>query len=109
MNSLPKFVASTTLTNAEWNASLIGHNIADEVARLKQQLGQSILIYGSAELVQTLMQHDLIDEYRFMVHPVVLGSGKRLFKEGIHTTLNLVEATTTQSGVALLTYQPANA
>jgi dihydrofolate reductase len=78
MNNLPKYVASTTLDEAEWNASLI-KNVADEVARLKQQPGQDILIYGSADLGHTLMQHDLIDEYRLMVFPVVLGSGKCLF------------------------------
>jgi dihydrofolate reductase len=79
MNSLPKFVVSTTLEEVEWNnARLIKENIAEEVSKLKQQPGQDILIYGSGELVYTLMQHDLIDEYRLMVHPVVLGSGKRL-------------------------------
>ena len=107
MNNLPKYVASTTLDEAEWNASLIKENVADEVARLKQP-GQDILIYGSADLVQTLMQHDLIDEYRLMVFPVVLGSGKRLFKEGSDSkVLRLVDTKTTSTGVALLTYQPA--
>jgi len=108
MNSLPKYVASTTLDETEWNASLIKENIAEEVARLKQQPGQDILIYGSADLVHTLMQHDLIDVYRLMVFPVVLGSGKRLFQEGSGTkVLRLVDTKTTSTGVALLTYQPA--
>jgi dihydrofolate reductase len=108
MNSLPKYVASTTLDDAEWNASLIKENVAEEVARLKQQPGQDILIYGSADLVHTLMQHDLIDEYRLMVFPVVLGSGKRLFQEGSGTkVLRLVDTKTTSTGVALLTYEPA--
>ncbi len=80
MNGLPKFVVSTTLEEVEWNNSrLIKGNIAEEVYKLKQQPGQDILVAGSGELVHTLMQHDLIDEYRIMVHPVVLGSGKRLF------------------------------
>lgn len=69
--------------------------------------GQHILIYGSGELVHTLMQHDLIDEYRLMVFPVVLGRGKRFFKDGSDTSLTLVDAKTTSSGVAILTYQPA--
>ena len=80
MNGLPKFVVSTTLKEVGWNNSrLIKGNIAEEVLKLKQQPGQDILIAGSRQLVNTLMQHDLIDEYRMMVHPVVLGSGKRLF------------------------------
>jgi len=108
MNSLPKYVAPTTLDDAEWNASLIKENVPEEVARLKQQPGQDILIYGSADLVHTLMQHDLIDEYRLMVFPVVLGSGKRLFQEGSGTkVLRLVDTKTTSTGVALLTYEPA--
>lgn len=79
----PKVVVSTTLKKVEWNNSrLIKENIMEEVYKLKQQPGKDILIYGSGEDVHTLMQHDLIDEYRIMVHPVVLGSGKRLFREG---------------------------
>lgn len=107
MNSLPKFVASTTLEKAEWNASLIKGDIGDEVAKLKEQPGQNILIYGSGELVQTLMQHKLIDEYRLMVFPVVLGKGKRFFKDGTDTALTLVDTKTTNSGVTMLTYRPA--
>lgn len=110
MNSLPKFVVSTTLEDPlEWNNStLIKGNIAEEVANLKQQPGQDILIYGSGDLVHTLMQHGLIDQYRLLVHPVVLGSGKRLFKDGSDTTvLRLVETKTFGSGVVVLTYRPA--
>jgi dihydrofolate reductase len=109
MNSLPKFVVSTTLEEVQWNnSSLIKENVAEEVSRLKQQPGQDILIYGSGELVQTLMQHDLIDEYRIWVHPVVLGSGKRLFRDGSDTKiLRLVETKTFSSGVVVLAYQPA--
>ncbi len=109
MNSLPKFVVSTTLEEVEWNnSSLIKGNVAEEVSRLKQQPGQDILIYGSGDLVHTLMQHDLIDEYRLMVHPVVLGGGKRLFGEGSDTkALRLVETKTFSSGVVVLSYQPA--
>jgi len=108
MNSLPKFVASTTLKEVEWNNSrLIKGNIAEEVSNLKQQPGQDILIAGSGDLVQTLMQHNLIDEYRLLVYPVALGSGKRLFREGSDTiALRLVETKTFSSGVVALVYQP---
>ncbi|MEO6458063.1 MAG: dihydrofolate reductase family protein [Chloroflexia bacterium] len=109
MNSLPKYVVSTTLKELEWNNSiLIKENIPEEVSRLKQQTGQDILVYGSADLMHTLMQHNLVDEYRFMIHPVVVGKGKRLFREGIDTTtLKLVDTKTTDMGVVILTYLPA--
>jgi dihydrofolate reductase len=110
MNSLPKYVVSTTLEEPlEWNNSrLIKGNIAEEVSRLKQQPGQDITVHGSADLVHTLMQHDLIDEYRLMVHPVVVGNGKRLFRDGSDTTvLRLVETKTFSTGVVVLFYQPA--
>lgn len=108
MNSLPKFVASTTLHDPAWNASVIQGNVADEIARLKQQPGQDILVYGSADLVQTLMQHNLVDEYRLMVHPVVVGHGKRMFAEGgAPAALQLVDTQTFPSGVIVLTYEPA--
>ena len=109
MNSLPKFVVSTTLEKLEWNNSrLIKDNITEEVSKLKQQPGQDILIAGSVELVHTLMQHDLIDEYRIMVHPVVVGSGKRLFRDGSQNkVLKLVDAKTFNSGIVVLSYQPA--
>ncbi len=107
MNSMPKYVASTTLNDVEWNASLLTGDVAEEVARLKQQPGQDILVAGSGELVQALMQHDLIDEYRFMVYPIILGNGKRLFREGNDTAvLKLVDTKTFSSGVVVLTYQP---
>jgi dihydrofolate reductase len=110
MNSLPEFVVSTTLEEPlEWNNStLIKENVAEEVSKLKQQPGQDILIAGSADLVHTLMPHDLIDEYRIMVHPVVVGSGKRLFRDGSDTTvLRLVETRMLGPDVVVLTYQPA--
>lgn len=108
MNSLPKYVVSTTLQEVTWNASLINGNIAEEVSRLKQQPGQDMLVFGSGELVQTLMQHDLIDEYRLMVHPVVLGSGKRLFRDGsAPQVFRLVETKAFSSGIVVLSYQPA--
>jgi dihydrofolate reductase len=109
MNSLPKLVASTTLQEPlEWNARLLKGDLAEEVAKLKQQSGQDILIYGSAELVNRLMQHKLIDVYRVMLYPLALGSGKRLFREGgDKTTLRLSEVKTNGAGVVMLTYQPA--
>ena len=85
MNEYPKHVVSTTLEEPpEWNNStLIEGNVAEEVSRLKQQPGKDILVFGSGELVSTLMGEDLIDEYRLMIFPIVVGSGKRLFADGI--------------------------
>ena len=106
MNSLPKFVVSTTLNEVTWNNSrLIKANVAEEVARLKQQPGQNILVGGSNTLVHTLREHNLIDEYRLLIYPVVLGSGKRLFGEGSKTNLKLVESKAFSSGVVALIYQ----
>lgn len=110
MNSLPKYVASRTLQTAEWNAQIIAGDVAAEVARLKREPGQNLLIYGSSQLVEYLRQHHLIDEYRLMVFPVVLGSGKRLFRPGSGLTdMKLVSSHTTSTGVLVLTYQPAPA
>jgi dihydrofolate reductase len=107
MNSMPKFVASTTLTEPlAWNATLLAGDVADEVQRLKQQPGRSILVYGSGMLVQTLMRLELIDAYQIMLVPVALGSGQRFFKPGhAPTTLALADVQTTASGVVMLTYQ----
>jgi len=108
MNGYPKYVASTTLEEPlEWNANLIGANVAEEISRLKQQPGKDILVFGSVSLVNTLMQHGLIDEYRLMVFPIVVGSGKRLFEDGSGTTvLKLAESKTFDSGVVVLSYEP---
>jgi len=109
LNSLPKYVASTTLNEAEWDGTVvIKSDVAKEVAKLKEQPGRDILVVGSSGLMQTLVQHDLVDEYRLWLHPVVLGSGKRLFREGgPTTTLRLVDTKTTSSGLVILTYEPA--
>jgi dihydrofolate reductase len=108
MNSMPKYVASTTLTETTWNASLINGDVAEEVAKLKQQPGKNLLVLGSGQLAATLREHNLIDEYQLLVHPVVLGSGKRLFKEGSDVSaLELVDTKTTSKGVLILTYRPA--
>lgn len=108
MNDLPKYVVSTTLSDMTWNATRITGDLSAELARLKQEAGQDILIFGSCQLIHTLHARSLIDEYRLMVFPVVLGSGKRLFPDGNEQkTLTLVESKTFPSGVVVLTYQPA--
>ncbi|CAA9414759.1 Dihydrofolate reductase [uncultured Rubrobacteraceae bacterium] len=110
MNGYPKHVVSTTLEEPlEWNNSgLIEGDVAEGVFDLKQQPGKDILVFGSADLVNTLMQHDLIDEYRLMVFPVVIGSGKRLFGEGRGTkSLKLKATKPLGSGALVLTYEPA--
>jgi dihydrofolate reductase len=106
-NSVRKYVVSTTLDKVEWNNStLIKDNIVEEITKLKEQDGQDIAIHGSATLVQTLMQHDLVDRYRLLVYPVVVGKGKRLFKEGTTATLKLLESQSFSSGVVALVYEP---
>jgi dihydrofolate reductase len=109
MNSMPKYVVTTTRDELEWNNSIpIKGDVAEEVTKLKQQDGGPILVAGSRTLVHTLIEHDLIDEYRLMVFPVVLGSGKRLFPESPDkTTLELVDTKTFDTGVQVHTYRPA--
>lgn len=108
MNSMPKYVVSTTLTNAEWqNSTIISKNVVEEIKKLKEHPGQNILVAGSGRLVNTLMQHHLVDEFRCMVYPVVLGSGKRLFPEGSEKyTFKLMETKAFKTGVIVLHYQP---
>jgi dihydrofolate reductase len=110
MNSIPKLVASQTLKEPlGWNATLIKGDVPREIARLKREPGKDIEMYGSATLMQTLMKHNLIDEYRICVHPFVIGVGKHLFTEGGETAkLRLVGTKTQSSGVVVLTYLPAN-
>jgi dihydrofolate reductase len=112
INNTPKYVVSTTLDRVEWgkwdNATLISGNLAEEIARLKQQPGKNIGVAGSPTLVRSLLQNDLLDELTLMIHPVVVGSGKRLFKDGdTLKRLKLVYSKTTRTGVLILTYQPA--
>ena len=109
MNSLPKFVASRTLTEATWNAQIMPGEATAEVLRLKQLPGHNLLIYGSGQLVESLRQHGLIDEYRLMVFPVVLGKGQRLFTSASPSDLQLVASHTTSTGVLMLTYKPVRA
>jgi dihydrofolate reductase len=108
MNSMPKYVVSTTLTHAEWrNTTIINKNVVQEIQKLKEPSGQQILVAGSGKLVHTLMQHHLVDEYRFMVHPVVLGRGKRLFPEGTEQCkFSLVDTKSFKTGIVVLHYQP---
>lgn len=109
LNSLPKYVASKTLDHVEWhNSTLLRGEIPEEVARLKRQPGRELQVHGSGTLVQTLMAHGLIDEYRLWFYPVVLGSGRRLFGEGgAPAALKLVDTRTTGAGVVIHVYQPA--
>ncbi len=108
-NSMPKFVASRTLNKLEWNNShLIKGDLAAEVSKLKQQPGQDIVIHGSPGLIRSLLPHDLIDEFRLLVYPLVLGRGKHLFDEGSQANLKLVESTKFSKGVVKLVYRPAD-
>lgn len=108
MNSMKKYVVSETLTPEQltWdNTEQIKENIVETIAKLKQGPGKDILVHGSSVLVQTLIQNDLVDEYRLMIHPIILGKGKLLFKEGLdQKTLELQSTKTFPSGIVLLTY-----
>ena len=107
LNNVPKFVVSSTLKKADWvNTTILSGLLVEEITKLKQQPGKDIVVTGSATLAQSLMQADLVDEYSLLVFPIVLGSGKRLFKDGDQTNLKLVESKVFSSGVALLRYQP---
>ena len=108
MNSLPKIVFSKTLSAVEWNNSrLIKENVTEEINKLKQQPGKDMVIFGSGNLVSFLMQQGLIDEYRVILNPVILGNGNPLFK-GLHDKLNLklLKTKTLGSGVVILYYEP---
>jgi dihydrofolate reductase len=110
MNGVRKYVVSTTLEEPlKWqNSTLIKENVAEEIAGLKEQPGKDISISGSGGLVRSLLQYGLIDELRLMVHPVVVGRGKRLFEEGgEQIALELVDSKTFSTGVVYLTYRPA--
>jgi len=107
LNALPKYVASRTLEAVTWqNATLLEGDVAGEVAKLKERPGRELQVHGSGDLLQTLMAHDLVDEHRLFVYPVVVGSGRRLFGEGAAPrSLKLVDATTTSTGVVVATYR----
>ena len=110
MNGVRKYVVSTTLEEPlEWqNSTLIGDNVAEEISRLKEQPGKDISISGSPTLVRSLLEEDLLDELRLMVHPIVVGSGKRLFEDGgDQKALELLDSKIFSTGVVYLSYQPA--
>jgi dihydrofolate reductase len=110
LTNTAKYVASTTLSEPlPWaNSTLLKGDAAEAVAELRRQLGKDIVILGSGDLVQSLMRRNLIDEFRLLIHPLVLGSGRRLFPDGApHTALRLTSTTTTTTGVVIATYQPA--
>ncbi|HEY3734311.1 MAG TPA: dihydrofolate reductase family protein [Streptosporangiaceae bacterium] len=109
LNALPKYVASTTVDSADWNnTTILGGDLVAEVARLKEQPGDELQIHGSGGLAQTLIEHDLIDEYRLLTFPVHLGSGKKLFRDGTRAAaLRLTGSSSTSAGVVIATYEPA--
>ena len=111
INSLPKLVASTTLEEPlEWNATLLQGDVVEAVSNPKEQPGEDVLIYGSGALVKTLLAHNLIDQYRFMIYPLVLGTGKRFFRDDTDKkALTLTRVETAATGVAMLVCEPASA
>jgi dihydrofolate reductase len=107
-NSMPKYVVSSTLDESEWNNSkVLKGDVVEEVGKLRQEHEGDIVVHGSAQLVQTLIEHDLVDELRLMVYPLVLGSGKRLFGEASDKKpLRLVDSKVVGDGVTILIYEP---
>jgi dihydrofolate reductase len=107
INSIAKYVASTTLEDLGWeNSHLIEGDVPEAVAKLKQQPGQDLIVYGSHDLTHNLLEHNLIDEYQLWVYPVVLGKGRSFFGDGVERMdLDLVDTTVIPPGVAILTYQ----
>ncbi|HWJ54246.1 MAG TPA: dihydrofolate reductase family protein [Propionibacteriaceae bacterium] len=107
INAMPKYVASTTLTPPlEWNATLLEGDVADAVAAVKDSDGPDLTVLGSGVLVQTLREHGLIDEYLISIYPLLLGSGTRLFPDGSTADLDLVDSTTTTTGVIIARFRP---
>jgi dihydrofolate reductase len=108
-NSMPKYVVSSTLTDPEWNnTTVLTGDLAEAVGKLKAEQDGDIVVHGSPRLVQGLIEHDLVDEYRLMTYPVILGSGKRLFGETTDKkTLRLVDSKQVGDGVMILVYAPA--
>ena len=108
LNGLPKYVVSSHLRSADWqNSTIVKGDIAAEVARLKGMPGRELQVHGSGTLARTLLENDLVDEWRLLVFPVIVGAGRRLFPDlGVATGLRVVESRTTPSGVAIHVYQP---
>src|SRR5512145_862354 len=103
---MPKFVASRTLQDATWNATIIRGDVAAEVSRLKDQPGRDILKYGTGELDRTLIENNLVDEFHFWLFPLTLGAGRRLFDQVEPANLKLVDMTRFSSGIVVLVYTP---
>lgn len=110
MNAMPKYVASTTLSDLTWaNSHVLGADIAAEVTGVKNRSGAETVVLGSGGLIRTLIEHDLIDEYRLLVFPLLLGGGKRLFADdATRRPLTLVSTTTSTTGVSITTYRRAD-
>ncbi len=110
MNGYTKYVVSDSLDEVEWeNSTLIEGDVANGIRNVKEQPGKDIVVVGSGNLAQTLMEHDLVDEYGLLVYPLVLGTGKRLFRDGgPHTPLKLVDSSTTENGALVLRYVPVS-
>jgi dihydrofolate reductase len=108
-NSMPKYVVSSTLKDPEWtNTTVLDGDVVEEVRRVREEADGDVVVHGSAQLTQTLLEHDLVDELRLMVFPVVLGTGKRLFGDlGDKKTLRLADSKVVGDGVVILTYTPA--
>ena len=109
-NTMPKYVVSSTLENPEWNNTRVFRgDVVEAVAKLKEQYDRDIVVHGSPQLTQTLIEHDLVDELRLMVYPVIVGAGKRLFAETTQKkNLRLVETKTFDDGIHVLVYRPMN-
>ena len=108
LNSRPKYVASATLEEPTWEGTTVLRDVPGEVAELRKQPGGQILLMGSSALTQSLMAHGLVDEYQLWVHPLVLGGGKKLFRDGGPAiSLRLADSTTTPGGLVILTYRPS--
>ena len=109
-NTMPKYVVSSTLESPEWsNTTVLRGDVIQEVAQLKERYERDIVVHGSPQLVQTLIEHDLVDELRLMVYPVIVGAGKRLFAHTSHKqNLRLVETKTFDDGIHVLVYRPSS-
>lgn len=103
MNNLVKYVPTNTLEQPEWNATFLKGDVIEQIRQLREE--QNLLMYGSTILADSLIKHNLIDEYRLLIYPVVIGEGQRLFHPGTTATLKLVETRTMSTGVAMLKYQ----
>jgi dihydrofolate reductase len=109
LNRLPKYVVTGTLTDLAWrNSTRLGGNVVDEVARLKAQPGNELQVHGSGQLAQALIEHGLVDEYRLLIFPVILGTGRQLFpRTPVTAALQLADSRTTSAGVTIITLRPA--